>query len=695
MRAGKGVGRRWRGLVAHIVCVLVLGVVLPATAGPAVPHNIATAAGSAPSSPRKLVTGWLPYWSIGTSTSIVTANADLFTDASPFWFSLVRSGTDAIISSTWISSGTHASNIAAMKAAGVPVLPTISDGTGSWFLAGVMADPARSDRLVAAVVRQVTSEGYDGIDLDFEQFAFADGSSSWPTTRVAWVSFVHKLGAALHAAGKLLAVSSPPIYNSAHDYTSGYWVYDWAGISSSIDRLRIMTYDYSYSQAGPIAPLPWVTSVAQFAVTQVASAKVQIGVAAYGHAWVTAVTGTCPSGTNLARLEMSSAYGPTFAASVGQIPRWDTATAERTFSWTTTVGTGATTCRVARTAWYGDGDSARARATLVDLLHLGGIAIWSVDGAASTTWSGLRSYAVSIAPKPVTVQLSAPAWLWAGSAAVLPVTVRTAAGPQVGLAATLWRRDVASTVWRQLSVATTDSAGVANLAISATTTPGNYVVTTGGGVNAAPGESVPVTLLVRIGVTVAPSTNAIQYGASVTVNGQLVPAAARTLWVQQLVAGVWTTIATSQSLTTGAYSTVVRPLLGSPSWLRVVALGDTSINAGWTNSAPMTVVNPPSQVVSLTLTPTTAAFGTPVTAYGWVNPSRVGETVVVQQYIYGTGQWRTVSIFYARATSTAPITYFTVNVTPDHRGPVGYRAIVGPGITILGGVSLMRYVMVP
>ena len=47
----------------------------------------------------------------------------------------------------------------------------------------------------------------------------------------------------------MLSITTPPLYSA----TTGYWVYDWAGIADKVDRLRIMAYDYSVS-GGPIAP---------------------------------------------------------------------------------------------------------------------------------------------------------------------------------------------------------------------------------------------------------------------------------------------------------------------------------------------------------------------------------------------------------------------------------------------------------
>ena len=277
-------GRRALAGAAGAVAVVLASTLLPAPA-----------LGATAPPPRRIVSGWLPYWSSASSTASVIANADLFTDVSPFWYSAHRSGTTSSVQQL-VSSASKSSVLPQLKAAGVRVLPTITDGMAAHAMAATIATGPTRTAFVNQIVSLVVSNGYDGIDLDFEGFAFNDGRSTWATTRPAWVAFVRQLGAGLHARGKLLSVTTG--YMSSP--TTGYWVYDWAGIAPAIDRLRVMTYDYHVAAAGPIAPYSWVDSVARFAASQVASGKVQIGVASYGRDWRTAtsyagVVSTCPT----------------------------------------------------------------------------------------------------------------------------------------------------------------------------------------------------------------------------------------------------------------------------------------------------------------------------------------------------------------------------------------------------------------
>lgn len=252
----------------------------------------ADAATSTPQ-PRKLVSGWLPYWTTSSSLATVLANADVFGDVSPFWYS-AHGSAPSIGVNAQVSSSTASSVTAQLHAKGIKVLPTVTDGSGRRSMTTQLSSPSGRRHMVAVLTNLVTSRGYDGIDLDWEGFAFSDGQSTWSSTRPRWDAFVSSLAASLHARGKILALTVPGGLPTAKDSTS-YWVYDWSYIGKYADRVRIMAYDYSVSAAGPIAPLPWVTAVVKQAVTQIPSTKVQIGIASYGRDWLTAVTGRCPN----------------------------------------------------------------------------------------------------------------------------------------------------------------------------------------------------------------------------------------------------------------------------------------------------------------------------------------------------------------------------------------------------------------
>ena len=362
---------------------------------------------------RKILTGWLPYYSMNTYLPAVLSNADLIGEIMPFWYTLRYDGQTkkpvvVDVYSTANPSVPIQTPLTALRNAGMTIIPTITDGTDKLMLANLISKPVSRKQVVDAIVATVASQNYDGIDLDFEGFAFIDPNTTWKTTAPNWVLFIKELSAALHAKKKLLSVTSPYLFDPA-EKQKGYFVYSWAGIAPFIDRLRIMTYDYSTTRPGPIGPLAWTEKTVKYAVSIMPASKVFVGLPGYGKDWVTKVEGVCPA--NLAKIISPSAKAGTFlmrdaaniAATYGAVPTYNETFAEVTFSYQRqytgqTSGGLSTTCTASRTAWHQNAQSFSVRANLVAKYQLGGLAEWVIGQEEPLAMVAIREVAKSIAP---------------------------------------------------------------------------------------------------------------------------------------------------------------------------------------------------------------------------------------------------------------------------------------------------------
>jgi spore germination protein YaaH len=371
--------------------------------------------------PRKILTGWLPYYSMKTYLPAVLTNADLIKEIMPFWYTLKYDGKTKkpVVTDVYKTANPSVpitEPLAALRNAGMTIIPTITDGTDQMILANLLAKPVSRKQVVDAIVATVASQNYDGIDLDFEGFAFIDPNTTWKTTAPNWVLFVKELGAALHAQKKILSITTPYLFNPA-EKQKGYFVYAWAEIAPHIDRLRIMTYDYSTSRPGPIGPIAWTEKTVKYAVSIMPASKVYLGLPGYGKDWVTKVEGVCPS--NLAKIITPSAKAGTFlmrdaasiAATYGAVPTYNETFAEVTFSYkreyTGQTSSGlSTTCTASRTAWHQNAQSFSLRAKLVAKYQLGGAAQWVIGQEEPLAMVAIREVATSIAPAQLESSLS-------------------------------------------------------------------------------------------------------------------------------------------------------------------------------------------------------------------------------------------------------------------------------------------------
>ena len=378
---------------------------------------VAPIAQAADNPPRKILTGWIPYYSMKTALPDALNNSDLIKEVMPFWYTLKfdAKAKAAVVSDLYAPANPSVpitEPLTALHNAGYSIIPTITDGTDKLVLAGLLKSPTSRAQIISAILALVTANNYDGIDLDFEGFAFVDGNTTWASTAPSWITFIKELSTALHAQNKLLSISTPYVLNP-NDVQKGYYVYAWGAIASSIDKLRIMTYDYSVASAGPLGPITWAERTVQYAVSIMPASKIFVGVPGYGRDWVTAVSGICPS--NVANTVKVGAKAATFvmrdaaslAATYGATPAYNEQFAEMNFSYqkiysgVTSAGL-STTCTATRTAWYQDAKSWAVRAALVTKYRIGGITAWTFGMEEPLAMEAIRQVAKDIAPDQVT-----------------------------------------------------------------------------------------------------------------------------------------------------------------------------------------------------------------------------------------------------------------------------------------------------
>jgi spore germination protein YaaH len=565
--------------------------------------------------PKRVASGWLPYWMTSPARPVgVTSavqNADLFTDVSPFWFSATAKsggGVQVRFNPNFTNGAANAAwAMGQLKAAGLTVLPAIADGSGKGRMAKTLADPGLRAQHVSDIVSLVMTNGYDGIDLDYEGFAFSDGSSSWAATQPNWTAFVTELGAALHAQGKLLSVTIPPPCNTAGSCgpRSGYWVYDIAGIAPAADRIRIMAYDYHVNGIGPIAPMPWVRSIVSYSVSVMPAAKLQIGVPTYGRAWTRQsggsyqLKGTCPTdkGSSAYRsltsmASVSDADIPALLASVGVTDadvQWSDADQEnwvyydKKVNWTDSSGA-TQTCTAKRVMWFVGPQAVLARTQLVGEFGLGAAAYWTVGGENPAQWPLIRGYAQSLAPASTEVAVTGVPTAVFGSPVAVTATVTSQGAPLGGVTATVQFKRQGTKTWVDVASAPTGADGVVTFQVSPPAS-GAWKVFVPPADARTEGVSAPFVTQVLSLVTATPKDTRVPRGGRLAVKAWARPARAGQAIVLQVKRGErWKNVKSLKANAKGRARLVVTAPKDRGLYVyRVVAVGTGDIFA---NASP-------------------------------------------------------------------------------------------------------------
>jgi spore germination protein YaaH len=568
------------------IIALALSVVTVATL--TVHISLIQSATAADKPPRKVVTGWLPYYSVRTimplvrklpsaqptvagkppvcdesqygpvenraiESSYLFTNKDLMREVMPFWFS-IKSPT--VIRNDYVTgnpSWPMADTVCLIKRAGIQVIPTMTDGTEKLILSGYMANAATRTTIVKTIVDLVLQNGFDGIDLDYEGFAFVDGNSTWKMTAPRWVAFVKELSVALRAEKKLLSISTPYVYDPK-EKQKGYFVYAWADVASSIDRLRIMTYDYSVAKPGPIGPISWTEKTLKYAVSIMPPSKVYIGLPGYGRDWVTSVQGKCPVNAppglkgGMKAATFKTSYAATKAAIDKATPVFDEKFSEATYSYSQSFNglsaTGASTaCTVNRTVWYQNARSYAERMALVAKYRLGGVALWTLAMEDPTATTELRNGALAIAPDPVVNVLSiegAPqnTTTYAALFTVKGLLTLKDKSPIAGLPVTLEIKRANESVWSKVTELITAADGTVSTPMTLGANA-SLRLTTAGTWEQAESASQEAKINVKNSVYIERPVS-VAKGSAITVTAQLLPRlVGKSAQLQKNIAGKW------------------------------------------------------------------------------------------------------------------------------------------------------------
>jgi HAD superfamily hydrolase (TIGR01509 family) len=332
---------------------------------------------------------WAPYWTIDDVTPDLERRLESIREVSPFWYSALGA-TDVRLDPNASVSATDAF-IETARDSDALLVPSILDQMPAGGMAGVLADPTTRAQHIATIVEFADRLDADGIDIDYEQFAFADGSATWAATQPNWIAFVRELAEALHDDDRTLAITIPPVYDVTVTGDRGYWVYDHGTIAEYADTIRIMAYDFSTSSPGPIAPLDWVRQAVEgvtLAVPEEHHHKLVLGVPAYGSNWVAATSGTCPTSA-AGRTNVTTRSVLELAALRGGVPAYDPVTGEWAFAYTLTVDDGTTSCVQTRQVHWVDAEGIADRVAIARRAGWGGVSLWALGYDDDEAWISL------------------------------------------------------------------------------------------------------------------------------------------------------------------------------------------------------------------------------------------------------------------------------------------------------------------
>ena len=350
--------RRGRVLLVGVVVAVLIGATVtagsasvgPAAATPATGYQI------------PLVVGAVPYWDEQEARNTLETHSDELDVASPWSYAVAADGSVQLQPDLLVAG--EQALAARLRELGIKVIPTVANTTaGLWdsvTVSKVINDPQLRRVHVNSIVSLIESNGFDGIQIDYEDLPADD--------RASFSAFVTDLADAVHKAGKVLYVTVHVKEDDA-GYDTRNKSQDYAAIGKAADLVCLMAYDWHWSTgpSGPIAPYDWVQRVLTYSVTQIPPSKILLGVGLFGYDWV---------GTTATSLTWRQVVA--LAGQYRVDETWDVGAQSPHFSYTVHG--------VRHDVWYENGLSAAAKFDLARRYRLGGVELWRLGGEDPAVW---------------------------------------------------------------------------------------------------------------------------------------------------------------------------------------------------------------------------------------------------------------------------------------------------------------------
>ena len=111
---------------------------------------------NAGSQPRKVLSGWIPYYSMNKALPAAVANADIVREVMPFWYTLKFNGAKKLPVVTDLYAPANPSvpiaiPLATMRNSGFTIIPTITDGTSELVLAKLLANSISRTQVLSLI----------------------------------------------------------------------------------------------------------------------------------------------------------------------------------------------------------------------------------------------------------------------------------------------------------------------------------------------------------------------------------------------------------------------------------------------------------------------------------------------------------------------------------------------------------------
>lgn len=221
--------------------------------------------------------------------------------------------------------------------------------------------------LIDAILAELNSKGYTGVDVDFEYILSED--------RDYFTTFVARMTNILNESGYTVSVALAP-KTSADQQGLLYEGKDYAGLGAAANSVLLMTYEWGFTYSIPmaVAPINKVRQVIEYAITEIPSAKIDMGIPNYGYDWPLPYEKGVTRASTIGNIEAVN-----IAVRYGAVIQYDEIAQTPYFNYTDEQQT-------EHEVWFEDVRSMQAKFRLISEYNLRGAGYWQIMRLFRANW---------------------------------------------------------------------------------------------------------------------------------------------------------------------------------------------------------------------------------------------------------------------------------------------------------------------